>query len=73
MPHFAIFTDDQHTSYLNLDTVCMFRTKAAGERGTLVVEHEEVEIEFINGTKAHLSGNAALQFVNVVITNFLVR
>jgi hypothetical protein len=57
---FLVVSDDHYKAFFNADLICMFRLKKA-EDGT-IAEPNEVEIEFIGGTKTRLVGQTATHF-----------
>jgi hypothetical protein len=61
---FLVVSDEHHKAFFNADLICMFRLKKA-EDGT-IAEPNEVEIEFIGGTKTRLIGETAKHFLSAM-------
>jgi hypothetical protein len=62
--NFAIVSDDQYRAFVNVELVCFFRYKK-GDDGEIAVP-EEVEIEFIGGSKTKLHGQTAKHFITAM-------
>jgi hypothetical protein len=61
---FLVVSDDHHKAFFNADMICMFRVKKA-EDGSIALTNE-VEIEFIGGTKTRLVGETAKHFLSAM-------
>lgn len=61
---FLVVSDDSHKAFFNADLICMFRLKKA-EDGN-IADPEELEIEFIGGTKTRLVGETAKHFLSAI-------
>jgi hypothetical protein len=66
MAKWIIVDDDQHKAFFNHDMICMFRVKQ-NDDGSMA---NEIEVEFMGGSKTKLHGESAFHFWNAISSTF---